>query len=137
MNKTYEEYKQYFEEKTGDKCITPEGFSVYYLPNRGFAEYAIHSGWKMLMICNVSGDGRFWYDVGKLLCRLHNMKYLGALTSHNINAFARLFGFRHPKIDGNLVTFTNEAGETIVFRPEYIDDQKKQVWSATVEVSNV
>ena len=46
--KTFDEWVEYYEQKTGDKYKCPNGYRVYYLPDRGFAQIA-RSG-EMLLI---------------------------------------------------------------------------------------
>lgn len=92
--KSYDEWCEYYEIKTGEKVEQPQGFVTYFLEDRGFAQYKADFDGSVLFIYQVTGDGRFWRDVGELLCSINGLKAIVTITPRNIKPYLRLFGFK-------------------------------------------
>ncbi len=92
--RTLQEWIDMYEKKTGDKAVLPEGFSLYWLPNRGFAEYKIDENSGILMIYAVCGDGKFWRDLGELICRLNKLKCISTICTRNVETYIRFWHWK-------------------------------------------
>jgi len=90
-----DDYIQKYEKSTNEKFKPHPGFKLFYLPDRGFCEYHIDSTNDIVMIYQLSGDGKFWRDYGILLAQLTNCHHLGTICSrNNIKAYIRFWGYR-------------------------------------------
>lgn len=96
--KTLQAWIDMYEKKTGDKAVLPEGFSLYWLPNRGFAEYKIDEKNNILLIYIICGDGKFWRDLGELICRLNHLKCISSILTRNIEAYIRFWRWEIVKV---------------------------------------
>ena len=74
MNNTLDEYIKKYEQKTKDKFKPKEGFKLFYLPSRGFCEIGTTKDNSMLMIYQMSGDGRFWRDFATVFAQMLGIK---------------------------------------------------------------
>lgn len=128
---TKEEWIELYEKKTGDKHELPEGYIEKYLPDRGYCQYGVSEDGKTLMIYETCGDGRFWYDVGLLICKEKGLKLLSTLVTRNIRAHIRFFGAKVEKEvtaeDGTLRLFgTTKSGEQLIAYPIWFDNEKEK-----------
>ena len=80
--KTFDEWVEYYEQKTGDKYKCPNGYRVYYLPDRGFAQIA-RSG-EMLLIYIICGDGKFWRDFAEVIATASGCKAMGSICTASL-----------------------------------------------------
>ncbi len=91
-NKTLYDYVKEYEEKTGEEFQTPQGFTLFFLPERGFAQMRIYEG--MVVVFQVCGDLLFWFDFAKVMaasngckcvittCIRHILPYIRKLRCH-------------------------------------------------------
>ena len=87
-----DEWVKLYENKTKEKFEPHPGFKLFYLPDRGFCEYRVTED--MVMIYQLSGDGKFWRDYGLLLAELTKCKKLGTICIRdNIKAYIRFWGY--------------------------------------------
>ena len=93
MNKTLEQWAEDFNKKTPEKFVRDERYELFYLPDKGFCEIGVTE--KMLIIHQLSGDGRFWKNFAEKLARLMNLKVCGTwCIRKEILAYIRLFGYK-------------------------------------------
>lgn len=91
---TLEKYIEKYEQRTGEKFEPKQGFKLFYLPDRGFCEYRVNTDDDIVMIYQLSGDGKFWRDFGLLLAQLTHCSHLGTICSRdNIKAYIRFWGY--------------------------------------------
>lgn len=89
---TLEEWIKRYEEKTGDDFMLPPGFTLYWLPNRGFAEYRYVDD--ILVVYQLCGDIHFWYDLACLLCIQKGGVSVSTVCTCPIRPYLRLLGFK-------------------------------------------
>lgn len=83
-----------YEKRTNEKFEPHPGFKLFYLPDRGFCEYKIDADKGLVMIYQLSGDGKFWRDYGLLLAQLTGCHHLGTICARdNIKAYIRFWGY--------------------------------------------
>ena len=58
MVRTFEQWVAAFNKKVPEGFQRDERFTLFYLPDKGFCELMPTE--KMMIVGNVSGDGRFW-----------------------------------------------------------------------------
>lgn len=80
-----------YEEKTGDEFTLPPGFQLYWLPNRGFAEYMYSNG--VFVVYQLCGDIHFWYDIACLMCIQMGGVSVSTVCTCPIKPYLRLLGF--------------------------------------------
>lgn len=85
------EWVKRYEDKTGDEFILPSGFQLFWLPNRGFAQYKFSNG--ILVVYQVCGDIHFWYDIACLMCIQNGGKAVATICTCPIRPYLRLLGF--------------------------------------------
>lgn len=105
--KTLDEWIRIYEEKTGDKHDVPKGFTMYYIPNRGFAVYSMFKMNKpddCILVYEVCGDAHFWHDIAVFMAQQNNVRNLMTLCTRNIHAYCRFWGWKINE------TFNNDAG---------------------------
>ena len=90
--KTLTEYIQAYEKKTGEEFVTPPGFTLFFIPERGFAQMRTFEG--MVVVHQVCGDLLFWFDFAKVMavsnncycvitkCVRHILPYIRRLRCH-------------------------------------------------------
>lgn len=86
-----EEWINRYEEKTGDEFILPAGFQLYWLPNRGFAEYRLVDN--ILVVYQLCGDIAYWYDTACLLALQNNAVAVSTIATVPILPYLRLLHF--------------------------------------------
>lgn len=89
--KTLKDWIKFYEDKTGDSVSLLDGFQMYWLAERGFCQYKIDIEGKMLIIYQVSGDAKFWHDMGEIICLANNLDYMSTICTRNINAYMRFW----------------------------------------------
>lgn len=91
--KTIEEWISLYEKKTGEAFRQEEGFRLFFLPERGFCQMRVEG--ELLIVRQVCGDGKFWFDHSQLLASVVGCKAIGTFAVRkNIEAFIRLCGYR-------------------------------------------
>ena len=87
-----EEWIKKYEEKTGDKHTLPDGYVQYFLPDKGYAQYAmVKEAANCLYIYETCGDADFWYSLGKMLAVNNNLKFICTICTREINAYMRFW----------------------------------------------
>ncbi|MDR1702316.1 MAG: hypothetical protein LBR56_06030 [Sporomusaceae bacterium] len=94
MRLSLDKWIKRYEEKTKDKFETPAGFTLYYLPERGFAQFAVDPTTKSLIIYQLCGDALFWHDLGIIMCQQQGLHNLCSICTRNIKPYIRLFGWK-------------------------------------------
>lgn len=89
--KTLEEWIDRYEEKTGDEFMLPAGFQLWWLPERGFAEYRLVDG--ILVVYQLCGDIHFWYDLACLMAMQNKAACVSTIAALPIYAYLRLLRF--------------------------------------------
>lgn len=89
-----EEWVKFYKSKTHDAVDVPQGFSVTFLPTRGFMVTKPDIEGSMLMVYIVCGDGAFWHDVAELLAINNGLRYLTTICTRHIEPYIRLWGWK-------------------------------------------
>ena len=93
-----DEWIELYEKKTKEKFKPHSGFKLFYLPDRGFCEYKIDTDADMVMVYQLSGDGKFWHDFAMLLAELTHCHHVGTFCIRdNIKAYIRFWGYEIEK----------------------------------------
>ena len=138
MNKTLEQWAEDFNKKTPEKFVRDERYELFYLPDKGFCEIAATD--KMIMIHQVSGDGKFWKDFAEKVARKMNLKVCGTICiRRQIKAWIRLFGYEVAEIENlpdGLKRYhcKNKIGKKGLLSPAYKYDSGEQAYFVTWEV---
>ncbi len=103
--RTIDEYNAHYHAKTGDDPAPPQGFTLAFLPERGWCQYHLDTEAHLIMIWAVSGDGRFWRDWARALGGALGYRAIVTICTRPICPYIRLW---HWHIDR---TETNEAGK--------------------------
>lgn len=116
MIKSLAEWVDKYEEKTNDPFVTPKGFDLYWLPERGFAQYRFVDG--IMVVYQICGDIHFWYDLAKLLCLSKGGHAVSTVCILPILPYLRLLKFRIVKqeeVDGHFRFYCrDEAGRKVI-----------------------
>lgn len=68
-------------------------YALFYYPSKGFCELAATD--KMVLVGQVSGDGRFWRDFAENWARELGLKVGGTICGRKeARAYMRLFGYK-------------------------------------------
>ena len=133
------EWIKKYEDSTGEKFKPHPQFRLFFLPERGFCEY--HSDGNLLMIYQLCGDGKFWYDYATLLALLTSCKNIGTICIRkNVKAYIRFWGYKITSIDnldGGLHRYhcINKYGKKSLLSPAWTDKEKTiQAYYVTWEV---
>lgn len=90
---TLNKYIDLYNKKSGEKFVPHPGFKLFYLPERGFCQ--IHIEKAMVIVRQVCGDGRFWYDFSELMANMCGCKAVGTFYGRrNVLAYIRLWGYQ-------------------------------------------
>lgn len=93
MNRTLDEWIERYNRKAPENFKRDNRFALFYLPDKGFCEICATD--MMVIINQVSGDGRFWKKFAEDTARALNLKACGTyFTRKEANAYAKLFGFK-------------------------------------------
>ena len=122
--KTFDEWVEYYEQKTGDKYKCPNGYRVYYLPDRGFAQIA-RSG-EMLLIYIVCGDGKFWHDFAEALAMAMGCDALGSICTRAPLPYIRFWGWKVEKTENKDGFFRfwckDKQGRKVLLSPKHVEE---------------
>lgn len=98
MNKILDEWIEAYNKKIPEGFKRDENFAFFYLPDKGFCEVATDG--TIMIMGQVSGDGRFWRDFAEKLAREFNINVCGTKCARKeFKAWIRLFGFKIDKWD--------------------------------------
>lgn len=86
---TLNKYITLYETKTGESYELPVGFRLFYLPNRGFCQYAKSEIDKAIIVYHCCGDGEFWRDYGALMAKDHGYDKLVTLLCRPVKPYIR------------------------------------------------
>ncbi|MEG2583915.1 MAG: hypothetical protein RSA27_05370 [Oscillospiraceae bacterium] len=92
--KTLNEWIALYERKTGNKVEFLKGFTLLYLPERGFSLMKEDTEWHILMIYIVCGDAKFWHDVGEVIAKSKCCRCISTICSREIEAYIRFWHWR-------------------------------------------
>lgn len=126
---TKDEWIKKYEEKTGDKHELLPGYNEQYLSDRGYCQYGIDTENGSLVIYETCGDGKFWYDVGLLICKEKKLQRLITLVTRPIKAHLRFFGgkIQNETVaeDGSYrISGVNHNGRPFTVFPAWFDNKK-------------
>lgn len=100
MNRTLEEWIEIYNKKSLTKFERDKRFRLMYYPDKGFCEMTATD--KIIVIAQVSGDGKFWKKIAERIARQMNYKLCATTCSRReIFAYIRLFGHKIKIIDEN------------------------------------
>lgn len=90
MKKTLEEWIEIYEKKAQVKYEPPDArVQRFYFADKGFAE--IGASKNMVIIHQMSGDGKFWKHVAEIMAMERGINHLGTWCIRNIEPYIRLF----------------------------------------------
>lgn len=96
--KSFEQWIAAFNKKVPEGFQRDERFTLFYLPDKGLCELAATE--KMMIVGNVSGDGRFWKKFAEKLARKFGLKVGGTTLARTaFPAWARLLDYKVIKVD--------------------------------------
>lgn len=108
-DKTLREWIERYNRKVPEGFKRDKRFALFYLPDKGFCELLATD--KMLILGQVSGDGRYWKKYAEDCARELGLKVCGShCTRREIAAYIKLFGFK--------VTDTEDKGGLKRYRCE-------------------
>lgn len=97
MNKSFEEWKEFYEKKTGKKFELEDNYKLLFRPDKGFCAISVSDN--AILVGAVSGDGKFWKNAAETLAKYMNFKFCRTTyIRKNIHAYIRLFGYHITKI---------------------------------------
>jgi hypothetical protein len=128
---TKAEWIKKYEEKTGDMHELLPGYTEQYLPDRGYCQYGVDTKNNSLVIYETCGDGKFWYDVGLLICSEKRLNRLITIVTRDIRAHLRFFGGKVEKenvaADGSYrISGINHIGRPFFVFPAWFDNKKNK-----------
>ena len=132
MEKSFDEWVEFYERKTKMKFKREKAYRLFYFPERGFAEIAVNEEKKMLVIRQLAGDGAFWHRAIEILAILFGVKTCGSIVVRHIKPYIRYFGYKIDSVeytkDGYPRYFcTNSSGSKATVSPWGLDDETKQM----------
>lgn len=146
--KSLADWIKVYEQKTGDKHDIPNGFKLYYLPDRGYAVYSMFKKEQpddAILVYEVCGDARFWHDMAVFLAQQNQVKNVITVCTRNIMAYVRFWGWdikeKYDNEDGVLARMNglNQYGKSltigIAFGREAKNLHEKYAYFCTTEVN--
>lgn len=94
MRKSFEEWVQVYEEKTGKPFKRDKVFKMFYYPEKGFCEIGIDRKNNIVVLHQVCGDGMFWRRLAEVLADSLGIPCCGTIALRGVLAYIRLFGYR-------------------------------------------
>lgn len=147
-SRTLDEWIKLYEDKTGDKHDVPKGFSLYYIPNRGYAVYSMFKTGRQddcILVYEVCGDAHFWHDIGVFMAQQNNVKNIMTLCTRNIMAYCRFWNWhiteKFNNEDGILARLngTNQYGRPltigVAFERKSAKESERYAYFCTSEVN--
>lgn len=98
MTRTFDEWVERYNRKIPEKFKRDNRFALFYLSDKGFCELLATD--KLVVMGQVSGDGRFWKKFAEDTARALGLKACGTYCGRKeVLAWIRLFGFKVTKIE--------------------------------------
>lgn len=98
MNRTLDEWIERYNRKIPKGFKRDNRFALFYLPDKGFCEIVATN--LMVILNQVSGDGRFWKKFAEDIARALKLKACGTYCGRKeIRAWIKLFGFTATNIE--------------------------------------
>ena len=139
MTKSIEEWIKTYEKKTGDTYNCPKDFDLYWLPERGFAQYRFFDG--ILIVYQLCGDIHFWYDLAKLICLAKGGHAVSTVSILPILPYLRLLKFKVEKDeekDGHHRYFCHdESGRKVIATYKNTGDDGTDAYFVTCYVTEL
>lgn len=92
--RTYEQWCEFYEEKTGERVSLPSGFALYFLEEMGFCQVRPIPEDKTLVVYQTVGDGLFWRNFAEVICKVNGFDYLQTFVTRRVRPYMRLFGWK-------------------------------------------
>ena len=90
MNRAFEQWVALYNKKVSDKFKRDERFTLFYLPEKGFAEIA-DTG-KIIVVNQVCGEFKFWRGVTEKIARQLGRSHAVTFFYRHVLPFMRLAG---------------------------------------------
>lgn len=122
--RSFADWQAFYEQKTGDKYFCPEGYQVYFLPERGYCQFKIAD--TMLLIYGLCGDGKFWRDLAEVLAVDLGLKALGSICTRKPLPYIRFWGWQIESMeekDGFTRYWCRDNdGRRVVLTPKHVEE---------------
>ena len=122
--KTFSEWVELFERKTGDKYCCPDGYHVYYLPDRGYCQFKVDGN--MLLIYGLCGDAKFWRDLAEVFAQDMGLTALGTICTRPPLPYIRFWGWKivREEENGEFVRYwcKDKEGRRVVLTPKHVEE---------------
>jgi hypothetical protein len=139
MIKTLEEWVEKYETERDDPMVCPKGFDMYWLPERGFAQYKFVDG--ILVVYQICGDIQFWFDLAKLICLAKGGHAVSTVCILPILPYLRLLKFKIVKKeerDGHFRFWCkDEAGRKVIATYKGTDEEGTDSYYVTIYVKEL
>ncbi len=83
---------EWYEKKTGDKFIVPDGYVINHHERRGIM--TLKSENDMLVVGYVVGDGRFWHDAAEVIAKTNKYRCIATICTRNVEAYIRFWRYK-------------------------------------------
>lgn len=136
--KSFEEWVEQYEKKTGVKFEPDDRATLHFDPEKGFAEVGVLKN--MVIIGQLAGDAKYWKRLAEEFARKLNISHLGTWCIRNIEAYIRFFGVEIEEIEdagGNLKRYhgrIKDTGKPALFSPRSINSAGNIVYMVTWEI---
>lgn len=125
------EWIQEYEQKTGDTFRYLDGFTTWYIPDRGFCQWKPLDEERTIFIYNLCNDAKFWRDA--LEC--HAMQYgydrIMAICTRHILPYIKYWGWEimqdFEKDGYHRYICKDKCGREIVISPKHLDSDDGSV----------
>lgn len=91
--KSLKEWVELYETKTKEKAEVLEGYRLFYVATRGFCTMKPDSESKMLIICQICGDLKFWLDYAELQAAAMQLDCVASVLIRHVEPYIRDFGW--------------------------------------------
>ena len=122
--KSFDEWVEYYEQKTGDKYKCPNGYRVYYLPERGYSQMC-RSG-NMILVYGTCGDGQFWRDYAEVTANALGLDAIGTICTRPPLPYIRFWGWRIERMEekDDFVRYycKDKQGRRVILTPKHVED---------------
>lgn len=88
--KTLEKWKEEYQYKIGEEYTVPNGFKLFYYPDRGFCDMRVNTEKEMVIAMHCCGDLLFWRQCMEFLCKALGYHVCGTYTILPILPYLRL-----------------------------------------------
>lgn len=130
MRKSFDEWKQMYEDKTGKPFERNKAFKLFFYPEKGFCEVGVLN--TMVIAYQLCGDGWFWRRLLEFLAVSLGYDHCGTICIRRIKPYIRFWGFR---IVGKEVTSDgyeryfckDEDGINLTCSPAWVDNETGEV----------